>query len=201
VSFTVRRGEAVALLGGPGAGKSQLLRCIGLDFPPVSGSVHVDGVEVSGTTGEPRRQLRAQAVELVHAPNRGEDPDSQVPTPRRGVPLQSRPATVPVAGMRQRIQISRALTQGAPVLLLDEPFHGVDDAVRRRILELVDRARAAAGTAVVVATREIEVVRSLADRVVVLHDGEIAEAGPVDGVLEAPRDPRTRVLLDSRRSA
>jgi ABC-type glutathione transport system ATPase component len=115
--------------------------------------------------------------------------------------LGERRATVPVAGMRQRIQIARAFTQGVAVLVVDEPFAGIDHGVRGRIQELLHRARTEVGTAVVVATRQAEVARQLADRVVVLHEGEVIESGPTDGVLDAPCDARTRALVVTRRSA
>jgi ABC-type glutathione transport system ATPase component len=201
ISFTVGRGEAVALLGDRGAGKSQLLQCIGLDLPPSSGSVLVGNVEVTGCTGERRRQLRARGIELVHPPTPFHESDHSAPGAPTTTVLRRRSVTVPVTGLRQRIQIARALTQNVAVLLLDEPFAGVDLVVRDRIRELLLRARTEAGTTVVVATREPEVARQLSDRVLVLHEGEIIESGPTRDVLRAPRDARTRELVRVRRSA
>jgi ABC-type glutathione transport system ATPase component len=201
VSFTVTAGEAVAVLGGPGAGKSQLLRCIGLEVAPASGSVYLNRVELTQTAAERRHRVRGRAIELVHPPvSRETATDTDTTSTRPGLPSARPTPTVPVAGMRQRIQIARAVTQGASALLVDEPFVGVDHRVRSRIEELVGRARAEAGTAVVVATRHPAVARCLSDRVVILHEGEVIESGPTDGVLDAPHDPRTRSLL-TRRSA
>jgi ABC-type multidrug transport system ATPase subunit len=188
VSLVARRGELVCVLGGPGAGKSQLLRGIGLDLAPVSGSVRVDGVVVSAMASDRRRQMRAGVIELVHPPAAGAPADPAGPgahaalvlAPRRGV-------TVPAAGMRQRIQIARALTHRTRILLLDEPLAGVEDAVRWRILELLGRARSEAGTAVVVATRHADTVALLgADQVVVLEGGEVVGAGTPDQILGTP---------------
>ena len=201
ISFTVDRGEAVALLGGRGAGKSQLLRCIGLDLPPSSGSVLLGNIEVSGCTGDRRRQLRTRGIELVHPPAPVHESDHRAPGAPTATVLPRRSPTVPVTGLRQRIQIARAITQNVAVLLLDEPFAGVDLVVRDRIRELLLRARTEAGTAVVVATREPEVARQLSDRLFVLHEGEIIESGSTGEVLHAPRDARTRGLVHVRRSA
>jgi ABC-type glutathione transport system ATPase component len=200
VSFTVHAREAVAVLGGPGAGKSQLLRCVGLELTPTWGSVLLNGIEVTAAAVTHRNQFRGRAIELVHPPAPVE-PDPETTATRTGVLVRRRTATMPVAGMRQRIQIARAATQATAALLVDEPFVGVDHSVRVRIEELLHRARREAGTAVVVATRHAEVARRLADRVVVLHEGEIIESGPTDGVLDAPRDARTRALVVARRSA
>ena len=200
VSFTVDAGEAVAVLGGPRAGKSQLLRCIGLELAPSAGSVVLNRVEVARPSSDRRNPLRGRAIDVVHPPTSCEtDPDAE--SPASGVPSERQTPTVPVAGMRQRIQIARAVTQRTSALLVDEPFVGVEHRVRTRIEELLHRARDEAGTAVVVATRDPAVARCLSDRVVILHEGEVIETGPTDGVLDAPHDPRTRALVMTRRSA
>jgi ABC-type glutathione transport system ATPase component len=202
ISFAVEAGRTLAILGSEGAGKSQLLRCIGLDFAPVSGSVVIQGVDVTGATSERRRQLRARSIELVHPPAPDGVRDQTVPGSRAGLLIQAgQGASAPVAGMRQRIQIAKALSQGADVLLLDEPFVGVEHGVRARILELLRRLRTETGTAVVVASRDPEVARWLADDIVVLDNGEVVEAGPATQILDSPRDHRTRALVESRRSA
>jgi ABC-type glutathione transport system ATPase component len=202
VSFAADAGRVVGILGGEGGGKSRLLRCVGLDFAPASGAVYLRGVDVTGTTGEHRRQLRARAIELVHPPAPTGVRDTTVPGARAGLLLSGgRPTTAPVAGMRQRIQIAKALTHGADALLLDEPFAGVESAVRQRILELLERLRTETDTAVVVASRDPEVMRRIADHVVVLCDGSAVESGPTGRVLDAPRHHSTRALVEARRSA
>ena len=201
ISFAVEPGQFLGLLGGEGAGKSQLLRCIGLDFPPASGSISVQGIDVTGASSERRRQLRARSIELVHPPAPAGERDLTVPGTRAGMLIPAgRGVTAPVAGMRQRIQIAKALSQGADVLLLDEPFVGVEHGVRTRIVELLERLRTETGTAVVVASRDPEVARVLADQILVLQ-GEVIEIGPAAQILEAPRDHRTRALVQTRRSA
>ncbi|HTT86262.1 MAG TPA: ATP-binding cassette domain-containing protein [Acidimicrobiales bacterium] len=202
VSLAVEAGGVLCVLGGEGAGKSRLLRCIGLDFPPASGTILVRGTDVTGANPDRRRQLRARTIELVHPPAPAGVPDSTVPGGRAGMLVAPGPApTAPVAGMRQRIQIAKALVHGAEVLLLDEPFVGVEHAVERRILELLDRLRTETETAVVVASRHPEVARAVSDEVVVLVEGEVVEKGPAVKVLDSPRHPRTRDLVEPRRSA
>jgi len=201
VSLWVPSGHLTAVLGGPASGKSQLLRCIGLDLAPLSGSVRVDGVEIIGATGDRRHHLRSRVVQLVHPPAAAQR-ERTVPGSASGFVPPGRRATIPVAGVRQRIQIARALTQRSRVLLLDEPLTGVDDDVRTRILELVARTRAEGGAAVLAATRHPEVARALgATRVVVLERGAVVESGSAEAVLGPLRAGRGRWLARRRRSA
>ena len=202
ISFTVGPGRVLGILGDEGAGKSQLLRCIGLDFAPLSGSILVRGTDVTGATSQRRRQLRARSIELVHPPAPRGVRDLTVPGTRTGLLIAAGPGpAAPVAGMRQRIQIAKALAQGADVVLLDEPLVGVEHGVQSRILELLGRLRNETETAVVVATRDAQVVRAVADEVVVLDGGAVVESGPADRVLAAPHHPRTRALVEDRRTA
>ena len=202
VSLTVRAGEVVAVLGGPGAGKSQLLRCIGLDFAPSSGAVLLRGVDVAGATGQQRRELRSRSIELVHPPAPHGEPDTTIPGARSGVlPHGPKAMTVPVAGMRQRIQIAKGLSHRSDVLLLDEPFTGVEHGVRLRILELLHRLRHERRAGVVIATRDPELVELLADQVVVLERGAVVEHGAAVSVLDAPQHDYTKSLVQERLSA
>jgi putative phosphonate transport system ATP-binding protein len=197
VNLAVHGGSVVVVLGDTGAGKSRLLRCIGLDFAPLSGSILLHGVDITGMSTDRRRRLRTDAIELVHPPAASHEADPTVPAPAGGVVLGvARRATVPVAGMRQRIQIAKALTRRTDVLLLDEPFLGVEDHVAERILELIDRLRANGDTAVLVASRDPEVARLTADEVVVLHAGAVVEQGAADDVLGDPSHPHTAAMLD-----
>jgi ABC-type glutathione transport system ATPase component len=202
VSFEAASRHVVVVIGEEGAGKSTLLRCIGLDFAPTSGRVLLDGVDVTGTSGEARRQLRSRRIELVHPPAPDGVVDHTVPSERSGMLLaNAAPGTVPVAGMRQRIQIAKALTAGYRLLLLDEPFVGVDSDARGRIFDLLYRLRSETEVAVVVASRSIEVAGALADTVVVLREGEVVETGSAARVLSSPAHSYTRSLLAQRRSA
>lgn len=203
VSFTVGPGQVLGILGGADAGKSRLLRCIGLDYPPTKGGIYLRGEEVTGAGADRRRQIRTRDIELVHPPAPVGVRDATVERGRASVLVAPRRrATVPVAGMRQRIQIAKALTNRAEVLLLDEPFARVEPAVTGRILELLDRLRREAGTAVVLATRDPELCLALADELVVLDEGSVVERGPAATVLADPAGRRIGAVLGTeRRSA
>ncbi len=188
VTFTVGAGRVTAILGGEDAGKSQLLRCIGLDFLPSAGTVRINGVDVTGTSELDRRGRRGRSIELVHPPVGW----GLRTTGRAGI------TTVPVAGVRQRIQIARALTYDVDVLLLDEPLAGVEPAVCTRITELLDRLLGQGHAAVVIATRDAGLAHGLADDVVVLDHGAVVETGPSR---PSRRSSRSRRWGPRRRSA
>lgn len=202
LSLQAGAGEVVVVVGGPGAGKSTLLRCLGLDFPPRAGTILLHGADITAVTPQRRRSLRSRAIELVHPPAPDGVPDHTVPAGRAGMLLRGPgPEAVPVAGMRQRVQIAKALTATHDVLMLDEPLAGVDGDARDRIIELLQRLRRETRVAVIVATRDVDVAGLLADRVAVLSGGRIVESGTVVQVLASPRHDHTRSLLEGRRSA
>lgn len=101
------------------------------------------------------------------------------------------------AGMRQRVQIARALVTRPRVLLLDEPTTGLDLSVQARTLDLIRRVQRELGLAVIVVTHDWGVLRLLARRAIVLKSGQIVERGAVDQLLEDPRDPYTQLLVSS----
>jgi ABC-type glutathione transport system ATPase component len=196
VSFTVAPGELLAVAGHPGAGKSSLLRCIGLDFPPSSGAVLLGGADVARCSPEERRHLRGRRIELVHPPAADHGAGTGA---FAGSPAQR--LTVPVAGMRQRIQVARALANRSEVVLLDEPLAGLTDTVRDRIVELLGCLRRQAGTAVVMASRDLAVCRALADRVLVLEGGAVVASEEPAGRRWLGREARPRWRRPRLRSA
>ncbi|NEY92237.1 amino acid ABC transporter ATP-binding protein [Tabrizicola oligotrophica] len=97
-------------------------------------------------------------------------------------------------GQKQRVAIARALAMEPRVMLFDEPTSALDPELVGEVLEVMKRL-AAAGTTMIVVTHEIGFAREVADRVVVMIDGEIREAGPAAQVLANPSDPRVRTFL------
>lgn len=97
-------------------------------------------------------------------------------------------------GQKQRVAIARALAMEPRVMLFDEPTSALDPELVGEVLEVM-RQLAGRGTTMIVVTHEIGFAREVADRVVVMIDGEIREAGPADKVLANPSDPRVRMFL------
>lgn len=200
VSFSVARGERVAVVGANGAGKTTLLLLATGLIAPSAGHVEVAGVALSSRT---MREVRRR-VALVFA-----DPDDQLfchtsldevafALRQRGVPedecvarasallasvgLAGFEAREPLAlslGEKKRLALATALSAGADVLLLDEPTSGLDPRARRQILALLARL---AGT-LVFATHDLDAALALDARVVVMDRGELVVDGPAATVL------------------
>ncbi|TDC71019.1 ABC transporter ATP-binding protein [Micromonospora sp. KC606] len=208
VDLAVEPGEIVGLLGPNGSGKSSLLRCVYRRNRPTAGSVLLDGTDV---WRQPARQVArhvavltqdtpvdlehtvADLVALGRVPHQsavggaGADDHQVVTDALRRCSLDDldgrRVATLS-GGERQRAHLARALAQQPRLLLLDEPTNHLDLAHQLAVLDLV----CGLGVTVVAALHDIELAAAYCDRLVVLHRGAVAAAGP-------PRDVLTDRLL------
>jgi putative phosphonate transport system ATP-binding protein len=100
-------------------------------------------------------------------------------------------------GMQQRVQIARALSTGAPLLLLDEVTTGLDLSVQARILDLIMELQEVTGVSMLVVTHDLGVVRHLTTRTIVMKYGRIIESGLTDQILEDPQAAYTQQLVSS----
>lgn len=100
-------------------------------------------------------------------------------------------------GMLQRLQIARNLITHPRLVLMDEPTGGLDVSVQARLLDLIRSLASGLGLAAILVTHDLAVARLLADRILVMHRGEIVEAGLVDRVLDDPRHPYAQLLVAS----
>jgi energy-coupling factor transport system ATP-binding protein len=205
VDLSVRRGEIVALMGRNGAGKSTLLSTLVGLVRPASGAVRVGDLdptvsppkEIARTVGlvpqEPGDLLYA---ETVARECRQADQDFDAEAGRcaailarlaPGIPADRHPRDLS-EGQRLCLALAVVLTGDPPVLLLDEPTRGLDYLAKRRLTTILREL--ASGTdgephAVVFASHDVELVAEVADRVVVLADGEVVADGPVESVVVA----------------
>ncbi len=206
ISFTVSTGERVAVLGANGAGKSTLFRVIVRLLPVKRGKVLLFGEPV-----ETARTEIAYLPQDVHLPARFPATVSDVvmmgryrflkrlhppsPDDRRAVRqalelvrlahLADQPITVLSGGQRQRMFLARALAQEARVLLLDEPFRGLDVGSQQVIQQTLETL-SAQGAAVLLATHNLALA-SLFDRVIILREGHVVGDGPPATLLTAER--------------
>ena len=110
--------------------------------------------------------------------------------------IDDRPATFS-GGMQQRLQIARNLVTGPRLVYMDEPTGGLDVSVQARLLDLIRSLVRELGLSAVIVTHDLAVVRLLADRLMVMKDGRVVEAGLTDQVLGDPQHPYTQLLVSS----
>ena len=100
-------------------------------------------------------------------------------------------------GMRQRVQISKALANNPAILLLDEVTTGLDLSVQAKVLDLIRKIKAMYGISILLVSHDLAVIRMLADRTIVMLDGKIAESGLTDQILDDPQHEYTQQLVHS----
>jgi ABC-type multidrug transport system ATPase subunit len=217
VSLEVSAGEVVALMGRNGAGKSTLLNALVGIGPAVTGSVLIDGHDPSALSGpallrsvglvpqEPGDLLEASTVaEECRASDR--DAGCEPGTTRALLALMApdiEDGTHPrdlSEGQRLLLALCVVLAARPPLLLLDEPTRGLDYPTKARLARVLDDL-AEAGHAIVLATHDVELVADVADRVVILAEGEIVADGPtVEVVTSSPMfAPQVAKILSPQR--
>ncbi|MBL7497804.1 ATP-binding cassette domain-containing protein [Frankia sp. CNm7] len=226
VGFDLLPGEVLGIVGESGSGKSTVLGCCALDLSPTSGVVRLSGQDTAVITGARRRRLRYAGIGIVRQASHEElrlavsaggniaerllatgqrsfdEIRDRVAEVYREVELPAGRMDAAVAtfsgGMRQRVQIARALVNEPAVLLLDEPTTGLDVSVQARILDLIRRLQRQTGVAMVIVSHDLAVIRMLADRLLVMRAGRVVESGVTDRVLSDPRHPYTQLLVSSQ---
>jgi peptide/nickel transport system ATP-binding protein len=225
VDLAIYPGECLGLVGESGSGKSTIARCLmGLERAD-AGEIMLESLLVADpatgrardlaafrrsvqfvfqdpyATLNPRHSIRKCFDEILRADGRPDTRDEEKTALLQQVGLtpaylDRRPAQLS-GGERQRIAIARALALGPKLLICDEAVSALDVSVQAQILNLLKRLARERGLAYLFVTHDLAVVRQIADRVAVLEKGRIIESGPVDRVMDAPREPYTKALLSS----
>ncbi|WP_059010401.1 ABC transporter ATP-binding protein [Streptomyces specialis] len=209
VSLTAWPGRCTALVGPSGSGKSTTGLALLGEYPAgarVSGTVTVTGragyvPQQPAAALNPARRAGALLADIARQAGgtRAERAErtraallaAQLPEPERV--LRRYPHQLS-GGQQQRAGLAQALLSGAPVVVADEPTTGQDALTRQRVVAEL-RAVLARGVAVVLLSHDLDVVRELADELVVLDGGRVVESGPADRVFAAPRHPWTAKML------
>ena len=218
ISLTVEDGEIFGIIGLSGAGKSTLVRCINLLERPTSGSVIVDGRDLTAMTDRELRKARKSISMIFQSFNllmqrsvlanvcfpmelagvKKEDARRRAMELLELVELPDKANAYPVqlsGGQKQRVAIARALASDPKVLLCDEATSALDPKTTRSILALLKKLNRELGVTVVVITHEMRVVEQICSRVAILDNGEIQETGPVAEVFSNPRSEAGRRLV------
>ncbi len=218
VSLDVRSGEVFGIIGRSGAGKSTLVRMLNLLNRPTSGSVVLDGHDMTRLSPSALRQARRNigmifqhfnllssrtVADNVALPLELAGHDKQAIRKRVDelldiVGLTSQRNRYPAqisGGQKQRVGIARALANHPKVLLSDEATSALDPETTRSILELLRRINKELGLTIVLITHQMEVIKMICDRMAVMEGGKVIEQGEVLDVFQAPAHPVTRAMI------
>jgi len=223
VSFDIREGETLGLVGESGCGKTSTIMEILNLVPPQAGSVTVLGQDAATMTPEQRFRVRRNVQVVFQDPMAALDPRLPVgdiigePLETHGIAAPERSRRVrellalvglqpehadryPQAfsgGQRQRIGIARALALEPKLLVLDEPVSALDVSIRAGVINLLERLKIELKLSYLFVAHDLAVIRHIADRVAVMYLGRIVEIGDVDDVFERPTHPYTQALLSA----
>jgi ABC-2 type transport system ATP-binding protein len=203
LSFTIARGECVAILGQNGSGKSTLVRALSTLLLPDGGHASVFGHDVVREAGAVRRLVNRVSVEasffkkmsavenlsyaarfygLTPSVTRKRVPEILArvgfPLARSGEPMEDLSR-----GMQQKVALARALLTSPVLLLLDEPTTGLDPRSKQEVQAFIEDLRAEHDTTILLCTHDLTEAESLAERVGILHGGRLLVLGAVDELL------------------
>ncbi len=218
VSLTIVDGDIFGVIGFSGAGKSTLVRCINLLERPTSGTVTVDGKELTGLSPAELRQTRKKIGMIFQHFNlmRSRTVFDNVAYPLRGSGLSQQQVRDKVkkllelvdiadkakaypsqlsGGQKQRVAIARALANDPGVLLCDEATSALDPQTTKAILHLLKDLNRKLGITIVLITHEMAVVKEICNRVAVMEHGNVVEQGDVFSIFVAPKQPVTQNFI------
>lgn len=227
VSFSLQPGQAIGLVGESGCGKSTLALLLARLMDVSEGTIQLDGRDLSSVSvktfarDRDRRRIQMVFQDATDSLNPRDTVYQSIADPvRRLMPDISRAdvdglvrqtaerVNIPPellfrfphqlsGGQRARVGIARAISVSPDVLILDEPTSALDVSVQVVVLKLLARLRDELGMAYVFVSHDLNVVRMLCDRVLVMYLGRLIEDGPVSEVFRAPRHPYTAALIDA----
>lgn len=225
VSFTLGRGESVALVGESGSGKTTTVKTILRLTEPTSGQVVLEGRDLTRLSRRELNQMRRHMQLIFQDPYEALNPrqtiqqilvEPLIANSMGGSPAQQRALAAEVledtglkparlfleryphelsGGQRQRVAIAAALIMRPKVIIADEPVSMLDASRRIEIIQLMQRLRDEHGLSYLVITHDLSIARYLCDRVLVMYLGEVVESAPTETLLSGAAHPYTRALL------
>jgi oligopeptide/dipeptide ABC transporter ATP-binding protein len=224
VSFSIKAGETLAIVGESGCGKSTLSRLVLRLIEPDAGQLRFEGRDLTSFDAKQLRAFRRDAQIIFQDPYASLNPRMTVsqilaePLALHNLlPPAQRPERVAEllrlvgleprlarryphefsGGQRQRIAIARALAVEPKLIICDEPVSALDVSIRSQILNLLRDLQQRLGLAYIFVSHDLAVVKHIADRIAVMNLGAIVETAPTQALFAAPRHPYTRALLSA----
>jgi oligopeptide/dipeptide ABC transporter ATP-binding protein len=224
VTFDIRRGETLALVGESGCGKTTVGRALLRLYDPHEGRIRFDGVDITTLSGGELKSFRRRAQMIFQDPYASLNPRMKVeeivaePLRAHGVGKSGarrervremlRLVGLPEAaarrfphafsgGQRQRIGIARALALDPAFVVCDEPVSALDVSIQAQVINLLKDIQAELGLTLLFIAHDLAVVRHAADRIAVMYLGQIVELGGRDEIFQDPRHPYTQSLISA----
>lgn len=224
VSFTIEKGIIFVIMGLSGSGKSTLIRCLIRLVPPTEGTVTINDYEVTSLNKKDLVEFRRNQTAMVFQhyglfPHRTVLENAAFGLKVRGVLKKDRyekarailklvglkgwenyyPAGLS-GGMRQRVGLARALVMDAPVLLMDEPFSGLDPLIRREMQSELLRIQEEMQKTILFVTHSLDEALNLGERLAIMNEGEFVQSGKPKEILANPADDYVRrFVMDKRK--
>jgi len=223
VSLEIRQGETFIIMGLSGSGKSTLIRCLLRLVEPTSGEIIINGENVTAMSKRQLVSFRRERIAMVFQhygllPHRtvldnvafglklrGDDKGNRKEKAAEAlhrVGLKGWENYYPASlsgGMRQRVGIARALVMDAPILLMDEPFSGLDPLIRRELQDEMIHLQKVMHKTIFFVTHDLSEALRMGDRMAIMKNGEIVQVGSPDEVIANPADEYVaRLVSDDR---